>query len=335
MNRNETDAVNSRDATPDSAEDGLLAYAARVADDDLFLEPNIGKPTEKVGYFADQAGFDRFCAAYTHGMAQLPDYAERVAVPTSFGPVRAYRFGDGGGIPVVLLSGRQASTPMWRSNLPSLIPGRTIWSIDSIGEPGASTQREPLVAASEQAAWVAEALAGLDLERAHLLGASVGGWLALRVAIHRPERAASVTLLDPANSFAPLSWKMVGVSLGTVIPGVPESIRHRLLSEISGGGEVDETIPEGRLIASGMRDYRSAQPLPVRPTAAELEAINVPVLALFGGRSIAHSASRAADTARTIPGAQVEVWDDASHAISGEFPDRITKRFTEFTTPIP
>jgi pimeloyl-ACP methyl ester carboxylesterase len=43
---------------------------------------------------------------------------------------------------------------------------------------------------------------------------------------------------------------------------------------------------------------------------------------------------RAATTARSIPGAQVEVWPEASHAINGEFPERISQRFAEFAAEI-
>ncbi|MBB5915882.1 pimeloyl-ACP methyl ester carboxylesterase [Nocardia transvalensis] len=302
--------------------------------DELFLEPTIGKPADKIGYFATRAGFDRFAAAYRDGLATLPVPDETAAATTTFGPVRGYRFGDGDGIPLVLLSGRQASTPMWRANLPGLVPGRTVWSIDSIGEPGASSQHRPLTGAADQAAWVDEALAGLGIERAHLFGVSIGGWLATQVAIHRPGRAASVTLLDPANTFAPLTWKMIVVSLGSVIPGLPMAVRHRLLGWISGGARSDDSVPEGRLIASAMRDFSSAQPAPARPTEAELAAIDLPVLAIIAGRSIVHDAERAAAAARRIPGARVELWPDASHAVNGEFPDRIAERFTEFAAGI-
>ncbi|MBF6176704.1 alpha/beta fold hydrolase [Nocardia blacklockiae] len=301
-----------------------------MATDQLFLEPNIGKPTEKVGYFATREAFDRFADAYLDGMDTLPEPHETAAVPTAFGPVRAYRFGDRAGTPVVLLSGRQASTPMWRTNLPGLVADHTVWSLDSIGEPGASSQHRPLTGAADQAAWVSEALAGLGIARAHLLGVSIGGWLATQVAIHRPERVASVTLLDPANTFAPLSWKMIVVSLGSVIPGLPAAIRHRLLGWISGGARSDDSVPKGRLIAAAMRDFHAAQPMPARPTEAELLGISVPVLAIIAGRSIVHDAERAAATARRIPGAQVELWPAASHAVNGEFPDRIARRFRDF-----
>ncbi|MFG1774407.1 alpha/beta fold hydrolase [Nocardia salmonicida] len=303
-----------------------------MAEDSLFLDPTIGRPAGKVGYFADRPGFDRFAAAYVDGMALLPKPDAMAAISTSFGPVRAYRFGPGGDIPVVLLSGRQASTPMWRSNLASLAEHRTVWSVDSIGEPGASTQHRELTDGADQASWVAETIAGLGVPRAHLLGVSIGANLAVQTALHRPECTASITLLDPADTFASLSWKMIVVSLGSAIPMMPASLRNKLLSWISGGVPVDESVPEGRLIASGMKDYRGAQPWPARPTEDQLRALTVPTLALFAGRSIVHDSAQAAATARLIPGAQVEVWPDASHAINGEYPERIARRFAEFTS---
>lgn len=129
-----------------------------VISNGLFLEPNIGKPQAKVGYFPTRSHFDRFTAAYNDGMAQLPDPDGTVSVGTSFGPVRAYRFGAGTGTPLVLLSGRQACTPMWRANLPSLKVERPVWSLDSIGEPGASSQQRPLTGPDDQVRWTVEAL---------------------------------------------------------------------------------------------------------------------------------------------------------------------------------
>lgn len=175
---------------------------------------------------------------------------------------------------------------------------------------------------------------GLELAQVHLLGVSIGGWLAAQVAIRQPGYLASATLLDPANTFAPLTWKMITVSLGSVLPGMPMAIRHRLLTWISGGARSSETVPEGRLITSAMRDFKVAQPMPQRPARAELEGIHVPVLALIAGRSLVHEAQRAAETAQVIPGSQVEVWPEASHAINGQYPERIAHRVAEFTHEI-
>jgi pimeloyl-ACP methyl ester carboxylesterase len=78
-------------------------------------------------------------------MAQLPPVSESADVPTSFGTIRAYRFdGPSAGPPVVLLPGRNASTPMWRVNIPALLEYRTVIGIDLLGEAGMSVQDKPI-----------------------------------------------------------------------------------------------------------------------------------------------------------------------------------------------
>jgi pimeloyl-ACP methyl ester carboxylesterase len=59
--------------------------------------------------------------------------------------------------------------------------------------------------------------------------------------------------------------------------------------------------------------------------------LHIPVLALLAGRSVMLNATRAATKARKcLPHGEVEVWDDATHAINGEFPERIVERAHRF-----
>ncbi|MEV6279745.1 alpha/beta hydrolase [Nocardia sp. NPDC051832] len=290
----------------------------------------VAPQAEGIGCFRSVAGRTRFTEAYRAGMQTLPSPAEIRTVTTAFGTTTAYRFGPPDPEPILLLSGRQASTPMWRANLATLCEIRTVWSIDSIGEPGASAQTAAMRGPRDQAAWVDEAIAQLGVERMHLFGVSIGGWLAAQCAIHRPERLASVILLDPAVTFAPITWKMIVVSLGSVLPGMPRPVRNWLLSWISGGVKVDESMPEARLIASGMRDFAQHQPQPELLTDAEISALSTPMLVIIAGASIIHNPERAAERARMIPAAQVEVWAGRSHAINGEAPEALAARTAEF-----
>jgi pimeloyl-ACP methyl ester carboxylesterase len=261
-------------------------------------------------------------------MADLPPVRESADVPTSFGTVRAYIFeGPSGGTPVVLLPGRNASTPMWRVNVPALLGCRPIICLDLLGEAGLSVQERPIGCPHDEAQWLDEALAGLGLGRVHLMGVSIGGWTAVNYAVRRPGRAASLALLDPVLTFAGISVKSVLASLGLMLPGVPEVLRRRVLSWISGGAEVDDSMAEAALISAGSRDYvlRKAMPRPI--TDDQLRALDIPALALIAGRSVMHDAERAAARAQNLlPRGQVEMWADASHAINGEYPIEIAER---------
>lgn len=303
-----------------------------------YPEHNVGPSWKgkRIGYFREAAGYARYQSAYRAGFELLPQPRESVDVPTKWGVVRAYRFGSGTGTPLVLLPGRQSATPLWAANLPSLLAVRPIITIDLLGEPGLSVQTEPIADGKEQADWLAECLRVLEPEPVHVLGVSIGGWSAVNLAVHHPDRVASLAILDAPFVFGAVSWKMIVVSLGSVLPGMPESWRNTLLSWISGGAQAPQDLPEGKLIASGMRDFAAFLPVTKKPSAEQLSALTMPFLGIFAGRSIVHNARKLAARARKVlPAAQIEVWPEASHAISGEFAEEISARMAKFLTEMP
>jgi pimeloyl-ACP methyl ester carboxylesterase len=219
---------------------------------------------------------------------------------------------------------------MWRANLSSLIGRRTIYCLDLLGEAGMSVQTCPLTGPEDQAVWVDEALAGLGLDRAHLMGVSIGGWTVTNCAVHRPDRVASLTLLDPAMTFARIPVRTALVSAALFLP-VPDLLRRRVFSWISGGAPVDESVPEAELLAAASADFVLRAPMPKVFTDAQLRALDVPVLALIAGRSVIHDAARAADSARNLLShGEVELWAAASHAINGEYAVEIAERAHRF-----
>lgn len=287
----------------------------------------------KLGAYAGRREFEHFLEAYRTGMAELPPF-ELFDLPTSFGTVRAYRFaGPDTGPPVVLLPGRNASTPMYQSNLDALLRFRTVYCIDLLGEAGLSVQDRPIAGAPDQAQWLDESLAGLGLNRAHLLGVSIGGWTAVNCAVHRPARVASLTLLDPVMTFGRLKVAPMLASVILLMPGMPAAWRRGVMSWISGGADVEDVSvePVAGLIDAAAKDFVIRTPMPRTFTDEQLRSLDMPVLALLAGRSVMVDAPRAAARARTVlRHGQVEVWPDASHAINGEFPDQIADRSHRF-----
>ena len=284
-----------------------------------------------LGAFVSESAFEHFLGAYRAGMATLPPF-ELFDVPTSFGTVRAYRFaGPDSGAPVVLLPGRNASTPMYRTNLGPLLQQRTVYAIDLLGEAGLSVQHKPIRGAPDQAQWLDETLAGLGLETAHLLGVSMGGWTAANCAVHRPGRIASLTLLDPVFTFTGIPVKAVLASVALFAPGVPEAWRRRVHSWIAGGADLQAAASESALIDAGAKDFTLRTPAPKMFTEEQLRGLDVPVLALIAGRSVMLDPKRAVARARELLArGEVELWADASHAINGEYPDEIARRAGRF-----
>lgn len=288
-------------------------------------------PRRNVGHFKGERARTHYLSVYQTAMAGLPPVDESIDVPTPFGTVRAYRFdGPSSGPPVVLLPGRNASTPMWRSNIPALLEHRTIICVDLLGEAGMSVQDKPITGPDDEAQWLDDVLAGLGLARAHLMGVSIGGWTAVNFAVHRPGRAASLSLLDPVFTFAPVPVKSMVIAAGMFLP-LPDSVQRRVFSWISGGADVDDSLPEAALISAGSTDYVLRKAMPKLFTDDQLRSLDVPVLALIAGRSVMLDAARALARARNLlPRGQVELWPDASHAINGEYPAEIAQTAAEF-----
>ena len=285
-----------------------------------------------VGHFVDEASRTHFLDAYRAAMADMPPPSATLDVPTTFGTVRAYRYdGPTSATPAVFVPGRNASTPMWAPNLAGVVAHRTAFCLDLLGEAGMSVQTIPIRTPTDQAGWLGQDLAGFGLERTHLVGASIGGWAAVNLAVHEPRRLASLSLLDPVMTFGRIPAKTLLASVALTSPFVPEAVRRRTLRWISGGADVDDSVSVARLIAAASVDFVIRLPAPSLITDAQLRALRVPVLAVLAGRSVMLDTDRAARRARNLlQHSKIDVWADASHALTGEYPERIAACLQEF-----
>ena len=87
--------------------------------------------------------------------------------------------------------------------------------MDVIGEPGLSTPARPPLTSDAYASWLDGVLRGLTVDRASIVGASLGGWLALYYAIRRPARVDRLVLLGPGG----IGRQKWGVVLAATGPG--------------------------------------------------------------------------------------------------------------------
>ncbi|MDX1624336.1 MAG: alpha/beta fold hydrolase [Gemmatimonadota bacterium] len=104
---------------------------------------------------------------------------------------------DGAGSPVVLVPDWAHDTTVWFRVLPRLREGRRLVRYDLRGQ-GRSEAPEDgdySLAAHRRDLW--RLLDGLDLGRVHLIGAGVGGTVALAFAAESPGRVRSVVAIDP------------------------------------------------------------------------------------------------------------------------------------------
>jgi pyruvate dehydrogenase E2 component (dihydrolipoamide acetyltransferase) len=108
--------------------------------------------------------------------------------------LRYLEMGEGSGMPLVLIHGFGGDLNTWMFNQPALADGRRTLALDLPGHGGSAKE-----VGSGDPASLADAvdaiLRALTIERAHLVGHSLGGGLAALVALQRPHLAASLTLI--------------------------------------------------------------------------------------------------------------------------------------------
>jgi pimeloyl-ACP methyl ester carboxylesterase len=108
------------------------------------------------------------------------------------GPVVASQ--DGAGPPLVLIHGLAGSGEWWRRNLPALSAAFRVTAIDLPGFGG--THRDARLVLDAAPAQVATLLDELGIERAHVMGHSMGGLVAGGLAAEFPARVDRLVLVD-------------------------------------------------------------------------------------------------------------------------------------------
>ncbi|WP_238155479.1 alpha/beta fold hydrolase [Kribbella soli] len=287
-----------------------------------------------VGHWNSAAGYEDYRSKYDAAMRDLPAPTAVRDIRTDYGVVRVYQFsGAKSGLdPLVLLPGTSSGTPVWADNLKSLLAITDVYAIDLLGESGMSIQSKPITSDEDKAAWLDQTLAALPEQRFNLLGLSIGGWSAMNLAVRRPDRIATVTTLDAPLVYDGLPLETVIRSLPATVKWLPRSWRDSFNSYTAGGAPV-EHVPVADMIEAGMKNYTMKQPQPQRITEPQLAALPMPVLAIIAGRSVMHDPPKARSTAeRALRTKTVVLYPDASHAVNGEYPDRIASDLRTFLT---
>jgi 4,5:9,10-diseco-3-hydroxy-5,9,17-trioxoandrosta-1(10),2-diene-4-oate hydrolase len=135
--------------------------------------------------------------------------------------MRVHYVEAGAGAPVFLLHGVGSSMVAWRENILPLAKHYRVIAVDLPGHGDSDKPDIPytLPNATRFMCWLLDAF---GLERAHLVGESLGGMIALRLALDHPERLDRVVAVGPAGLGRDVGWVIRWVSM----PVVGEIVVH-------------------------------------------------------------------------------------------------------------
>jgi pimeloyl-ACP methyl ester carboxylesterase len=248
----------------------------------------------------------------------------------------------GRGDPVLLLHGLGATKASFLPTVLALSKDHRVIAPDLLGH-GDTAKPLARYDAPMFSRFVLSLMDALNIERADLIGNSMGGRISLEVAMSRPDRVRSVTLLCPAVAFIKRRGFVPFVrALRPELGIVPHRLPHRVvvrsiramfsqpdrlpMSWYAAGA--DEFIrvfrtPRGRAaLYASMRNIYLDEPGGDAGFWARLERLERPSLFLWGDRDRLVPAAFDRHVRRVLPQATSQVLSDCGHVPQFEHPDR-------------
>jgi 3-oxoadipate enol-lactonase len=266
----------------------------------------------------------------------------RISVPG--GRLAVHDFGDGP--PVVLLHSRIVDAWAWEPLTPFLLdagyrvvaPDQRGFG-DSVTEDVSYRYRDDVVAI----------LDALEIEQAALVGNSFSTLIALESAVTFPERFVALMtigaslpgyVVEPPADEAVLLDEMDRLEAA----GDPDAYAdHCVRLWVDGPGQSADRVPEDirELVREVCRDLNApgrefGRPEPCdESTAARLDRLTMPVLAVTGEYDVEDCRVTDAYLAANAPNARAEVMPGVAHLIGLEAPDELAARLLELLAPLP
>ena len=195
---------------------------------------------------------------------------------------------------------------------------------------GLSDEPEWLDNIHDAAYFYLDFLEQLELERATLVGSSMGGWMAMEMAIRDTSRIKSLVLVSPAGLAAP------GVQPADIFLLPPEEVVRRLFH--------DQQLAEARLaepltpesIDVSLKNRHTTARLAWEPRLHDphlpkwLHRIDVPVLLIWGEHDRILPVQFVDTYRRLLPKAQVAIVKGAGHLPHAEKPEQFCELVTRF-----
>jgi pimeloyl-ACP methyl ester carboxylesterase len=262
------------------------------------------------------------------------------------GEMQVVEGGPRDGSPIVLIHCFSCAIDWWDGMRPRLEADHRVIAVDLLGHGGSEKPGSGYTPAN-QAKLVAEALRGLRVRDAEVVGHSLGGAVAVALAEQDPELVNRVAIIDmpPDHSYGDLGFiaglafqPVLGEALWTIKPDF--SVRDGLGVAFAPDYDVPDAFVEDvkRLTytaydesPAGTDDFLGEESLDRR-----MRATGKPLLVLMGAEEqIVNDPQRALDQYATVPGAETHLIAGAGHSPNVEKPAQTARLVLEFAKTSP
>lgn len=261
--------------------------------------------------FKSQAGKTAVLKFYDSLLEHWPLPNEQFYVNTRYGSTFIIATGEKHAPPLILLHGSAMNSVMWLGDTREYSRNHRVYAVDIPGEPGRSDENQLPFSGSAFAEWLNDVYNALALEKASLIGISLGAWLSIKFSLCYPEKVDKLVLLCPAGIGAQrisfLFKAMAHMILG-------EKGMAILYKTVNGNQPIpDVVLTYQKLIGKHFNYRREVIPL---FSDEELKRLSMPTTLFVGEKDIMfHSAKTAERLGNLLPHANINILPGAGHAL--------------------
>ena len=261
-----------------------------------------------------------------------------------------------GTTPLVLVHGNFGSWRWWQPVFDRLPAGMKAWA-PSLRGCGTTAEGAPDFSIPRLAEDLREFISGVRLRRVHLVGHSLGGCVALQLALTAPELLSSLTLIAPgpptglagmreANTRTARKLKMIdpdhAPSMAAMysmyqmsrVLGTHRRLLRSSLVEMMPTAQLDPTQFEELLADAAAMPAESLvgflRGLHQWNVEQQLGQVRIPTLLVWGGKDRLIPGHTMERMAESIPGCQRVFWEDVGHSPQFERPDELADTLFNF-----
>ncbi len=263
--------------------------------------------------YKSPAGEREIMALYDSVLTRWPVPFEKINVPTRHGETFVIASGDAKLPPLVLVHGSSSNAVSWGGEVKEYSRYFRVYAVDIPGEPGKSAQNRPSWDSPAYAEWLEDVLNGLGVEKASLLGISLGGWMALKFATYRPERVEKLVLLAPGGVVQAKASFIFRAILFSMLGRPGARAINRM---VFGNQPVDATAMQFmNTIMSNFRPRLDKQPM---FSDEELGRLTMPVLLIAGEKDAILPSRKIVERMRKlVPHLEARLLSDTGHVLYG------------------
>ncbi|MGE0542451.1 MAG: alpha/beta fold hydrolase [Dehalococcoidia bacterium] len=220
----------------------------------------------------------------------------------------------GAGDPVILVHGLAGSSRWWRRNVPALAARYRTYLVD-LPRFGAMHGRGRFVLV-EAAAWLVAWMRSAGLDHAHIIGHSMGGLIAIRLAAQQPDTVSRLVLTAPAGLPSARSLAAHALPLLRAARHSKPGLLPLLAYDTARAGP--RTL------------WRAAQEIVSEDVRADLAAIRSPTLVIMGENDPLVPPATGRILQERIADARLLVLKAAGHVVMFDQPDAFNRAVVPF-----